>query len=265
MSRKRMLSPDIWTDEGFLELDPMARLLFIGLISHADDEGRGCASPRALKAKVFPADQVSDDDIGAMCERMGKLMRVRFYDFGDSRYYQLDRWESHQFIKDKKASNIPEPDAGPVPVGGRTDAGPTPDRERTDAGPGAAPNERKKEKKEKKETAPRRVYAPSVELSEEEHAKLVAEFGASLTSECVQFLSDYKADKPYRNKSDYLTIRRWVVQAVRDRDKKAGKSGASPPGAVVFKGRTCAKCGTVNMHSGSMCTKCDEDLPRRAV
>lgn len=32
-----------------------------------------------------------------------------------------------------------------------------------------------------------------------------------------------------------------------------------------FAGRVCAKCGTMNKHSGSMCLKCNEDLPRRTA
>ena len=40
MARIRTVKPDIWTDEKFVELSPLARLLFIGLWNFADDEGR---------------------------------------------------------------------------------------------------------------------------------------------------------------------------------------------------------------------------------
>ena len=38
MSRQRMISPNLWSDPGFLEMSLAARHLFIGLFSLADDE-----------------------------------------------------------------------------------------------------------------------------------------------------------------------------------------------------------------------------------
>jgi hypothetical protein len=254
MSRKRMLSPDIWTDDGFLSLTIPERLLFIGLVSHADDDGRGCADPRTLKAKVFPADDMPAAELEAMCLNMERHVKVVFYEVGGTRYYQLERWQNHQSIKDKRTSTIPPRDL--------PGTSPEPPRDT----PVKEGRKEKKEKKEKKEGegGAKRLHAPRVEMTDEEHQKLVAEYGAFDTSEAIQFLSEYKADKPYKNKSDYLTIRRWVVNAVRERRLKASKSGSSPPGAVVFKGRTCKKCGNVQTDSMSYCSVCHEDLPRRA-
>ena len=44
MARKRMLSPDIWESESFSSLSDLSKIVFISIISHADDEGRGKAS-----------------------------------------------------------------------------------------------------------------------------------------------------------------------------------------------------------------------------
>lgn len=131
MARKRMIDPSIWTDDGFMSLNPNERLLWLGLISHADDEGRGTAEPRGLRAKVFPADGLSDDDVAGMCGALARHMRVRFYAVDGARYYQLDRWSNHQYIKDRKPSTLPPP-------GGDDDVGPGAARERPDSGPGAA-------------------------------------------------------------------------------------------------------------------------------
>ena len=59
MARKRMLSPEFWTDEKLGDCTRDERLLFMGLISQADDEGRGQGNPKLVKALVFPY----DDDI----------------------------------------------------------------------------------------------------------------------------------------------------------------------------------------------------------
>lgn len=128
MARKRMIDPGIWTDDGFMALSLAERQLWFGLISHADDDGRGTAEPRGLRAKVFPADGMTDEDVAAMCDVLAKRMRVRFYTTDGTRYYQLDRWRNHQFIKDRKPSTLPPPPE-------ETGVGPGADRERTGSGP----------------------------------------------------------------------------------------------------------------------------------
>lgn len=69
MARKRMIEPDIWSDEGFIELSERGRLMFAGLITQADDEGRGTGSARSIKAKIFPADEIHVDEITELKKR----------------------------------------------------------------------------------------------------------------------------------------------------------------------------------------------------
>ena len=57
MSRKRMVSPEFYTDEKILELPIPARLMFIGIWNHADDEGVFKDSPKQLKAQIYPANE----------------------------------------------------------------------------------------------------------------------------------------------------------------------------------------------------------------
>lgn len=56
MARKRMIDPGIWTSEDFANLSMLARLVWVGLISNADDEGRGKANTAYLKSQLFPYD-----------------------------------------------------------------------------------------------------------------------------------------------------------------------------------------------------------------
>lgn len=48
MARKRMIDPSIWINEDFGTLSNLAKLVFIGLFSLADDEGR-----RKSKSSVY--------------------------------------------------------------------------------------------------------------------------------------------------------------------------------------------------------------------
>lgn len=107
MARKRMLDPGVWTDEGFVELSHGARLLWIGLISLADDDGRGIAGAKSLKAEVFPADEISYRQIDAWKTEISQHMRAVFYSSNGREYYSLHRWEQYQYIQARKPSTYP--------------------------------------------------------------------------------------------------------------------------------------------------------------
>lgn len=110
MSRKRMIDPEIWTDEGFIEMSIPARLLFIGMISNADDEGRGVGSAKSLKAKVFSGDDITVAGVEKLKAEVKDHTRTRFYDSDGGKYYQLDRWKTYQTINRPTSSHFPAPE-----------------------------------------------------------------------------------------------------------------------------------------------------------
>lgn len=57
----------------------------------------------------------------------------------------------------------------------------------------------------------------NIQLTEDEYLKLISFHGEILTSKSIQYLSNYKVEKNYKTKSDYLTIKRWVIDAVKDK------------------------------------------------
>ena len=67
MAKARMIRPEIWTDEKFVSLDPLARLLFIGMWNHACDNGHLDDSPIQLKMRVLPMDAC---DVPALLEQV---------------------------------------------------------------------------------------------------------------------------------------------------------------------------------------------------
>jgi len=72
--RKRMIDPDIWQDRRFRQLTRNERLLFLGFISSADDEGRLIADPTILKAVIFPSD--NDLPPKKICKMRDKICEV---------------------------------------------------------------------------------------------------------------------------------------------------------------------------------------------
>ncbi len=60
-------------------------------------------------------------------------------------------------------------------------------------------------------------------LRDEEFNKLVNEYGLEMTNTCIDFLDSYIKEKGYKSKEHYLSIKRWVVDAVKERETKSAK------------------------------------------
>lgn len=57
-------------------------------------------------------------------------------------------------------------------------------------------------------------------LSDDELQKLRDEYGEEMTKRCIVFLDEYTERKGYKCKSHYLTIKDWVLDAVKERERK---------------------------------------------
>ena len=130
MSRIRTIKPEFWTSEQILELSPQARLLFIGLWNFCDDGGVHVASPRKLKAEVFPGDDVTLAQVqGWMDELIGQRLVAAFtanYQGETRQFWFVTGW-THQRIEkpylkypqyqaEKATPTIPQPVADHSPT-----------------------------------------------------------------------------------------------------------------------------------------------------
>lgn len=120
-----MISPQMWENEGFGELSLLAKLLFIGMISQADDDGKGLLSSKVLKSKIFPYDELRIADIDkALCEicntlsaplggetdklrPQGHKLSVVFYEVDGTKYYCFVNWHKWQSINRPIPSKLP--------------------------------------------------------------------------------------------------------------------------------------------------------------
>jgi hypothetical protein len=64
-------------------------------------------------------------------------------------------------------------------------------------------------------------FKENILLTKKEHSQLVAEFGEKHVIDFYEYLAAYKVEKSYKTKSDYLTIKRWVVDAILKQNKTA--------------------------------------------
>ena len=86
-----------------------ARILFIGLISNADDEGRIKASPRYLKAIIFPSDEVDLNTIAKWRDEVTKQKLVVLYIVDEMEYIYLPTYSKYQYINKRMSGNLPPP------------------------------------------------------------------------------------------------------------------------------------------------------------
>ncbi len=110
MARKRMIDPDFWTDEKLGECSRDERLLFMGLISNADDDGRGRANPKLIKSIIFPYDEdLAGTKIKKMLDTLSKYKFITLYECGQQEFYHVTRFAKHQVINKKIDSKLPPP------------------------------------------------------------------------------------------------------------------------------------------------------------
>jgi hypothetical protein len=116
MVKRRQIVPAIWTNKQFISLvEPGARLLYIGMISNADDEGRMEASPQFLKATVFAGDSITLPKILQWRTQIVTAELITIYNINGIEYLSLPTWKKYQYITQPLLSQIPAP---PTPTNG---------------------------------------------------------------------------------------------------------------------------------------------------
>lgn len=107
MARSRNIKPGFFQNDDLVELDFGIRLLFIGLWTLADREGRLENRPKKIKMQLFPADEL---DISGALTMLAQKRMVTLYSIDNVDYIQIDNFLKHQHphIKEQE-STIPAP------------------------------------------------------------------------------------------------------------------------------------------------------------
>lgn len=105
MARSRTIKPGFFTNEDLVEIEPLGRLLFIGLWTLADREGRLVDRPRKIKMNLLPCDNCDADALLQDLANAGFIIR---YEVNGERYIQISNFTKHQNIHPKEVkSNLP--------------------------------------------------------------------------------------------------------------------------------------------------------------
>lgn len=108
-ARIRTLKPEVWADEKIGALSRDARLLFVGLVTMADDEGRIRALPAAILGHVYPYDRIPARKLRTWIDELVSVGIVIEYAHESTPYLAFPHWTRHQRITRPSASRLPKP------------------------------------------------------------------------------------------------------------------------------------------------------------
>jgi len=112
VARIRSIKPDFFTSEKIASLPLSARLTFIGIWTHVDDNGVTLDNERLITAALWP---LEDDPREALQRTSGDLARlskerlIYRYEAGGKRYLFVTGWDEHQKISHPSKSRYPRP------------------------------------------------------------------------------------------------------------------------------------------------------------
>ncbi len=109
MARIRTIKPELWEDQKVGPLDALTALTYIGLISLADDEGRGRADPTWLRSRLHPYRTCTVQEVDESLTSIGKSRLAIFYSVNEQAYYFIPKFLFHQVINKPKPSKLPAP------------------------------------------------------------------------------------------------------------------------------------------------------------
>jgi hypothetical protein len=176
MARKRMIDPSIWADEDFASLSYEAMVMFIGMISNADDEGRLPGNPLFLASSILPfkgIDLITAKQIRS--EVLTKMKSLIMYVVDGKEYLEFKKWKQYQAINRPTASKYPSSEPKNDTHGGLMEDSLNPHG-------GLTPNRIEKNRKESQK--------PSI-FSLEENAEIQVQAVPNMTPELRKTLFDF--------------------------------------------------------------------------
>jgi hypothetical protein len=230
MARARNIKPGFFANDELAECDPLARILFAGLWTIADKEGRLEYRPKRIKRDILPYDNCDIEDLLKQLAARNFIIR---YEVEGAQYIEIPTFSDHQNPHQKEPdSTIPASDSPGAKLvlvsdwhsSSRADSlnlipdslNPITDSSRSRAKARRTPDEDKKK------------YAEFVTLTEDEHQKLVDKFGEAGTKDKIEALNLWKGSKGKKTASDYMTILNWDRREKNDR-----RPGTPPPAGAL--------------------------------
>lgn len=109
MPRIRSIKPDAFTSDSLSSVSVLARWTFAGLWTYCDDEGRGRADARLIKAALFPIDDKTTlADVQTALSELEEVGAICRYRVDGKTYLHIPKWDEHQKINRATDSKLPD-------------------------------------------------------------------------------------------------------------------------------------------------------------
>ena len=111
----RIIKESLCSSEKIALLTDFEFRLWIGLITQADDTGRGDARPAIIKGHVFPLrDRITVKDISGALHGLAAKGCISLYEIDGRSYFWFPSWAKHQRIRDAKPKFPAPPSEEPL-------------------------------------------------------------------------------------------------------------------------------------------------------
>ena len=232
MAERRMFAKTIIDSDAFIDMPLSAQALYLHLSMRADDDGF-VNNPKRIQRMIGAA----DDDVKLL---IAKAFLIPF----ESGIVVIKHWKIHNYIRsDRYTPTVYQEEKAlltveksrvyttgipfGIPNGYQMD---TQDRLGKDRlGKDRLGKDRLVESIDADDTPsahapknPKHKYGEynNVRLTDDEMDKLNEDLGAHMVTACITFLDEYIEMKGYKAKSHYLAIKKWVINAVKERQPK---------------------------------------------
>lgn len=243
MAKRRQIHPEIWTDDKFVSLDPLARLLFIGMWNFACDNGHLDDSNLQLKMRVLPADScdvavllkaIVDNGMVARENGYLKVVNLPSKQALDMRYLvfcdHCDNDPARRYTDDDKVGKKGAPKASPSSTR-RAPHGGTSGTPRSGDGDGDGEGEGSKRRKASRPL-------PSDWQPTPKHVTYADEINVDVHQQAMKFRNDALA-KDKRFVDWDAAFRNWLTKALEYGQTRTGSTRPEPKRLPRQKCPTC--------------------------
>ena len=229
----RIIKESICTSETLSGLNWFEEVLFYRLIVNCDDFGRFYADSRIINGKLFALKEVTNKQINAALVKLSESGLLRIYEIDKRKYLELCTWSKHQKVRAKKSKF-------PAPADNCRQLNPVENNcEQLSANvpvfvfDNVFDNDNDIDNADT--SADKNIFGEfkNVELTGDEHEKLVDSLGDRGAAEYIDRLSAYLAQTGKAYKSHYATMLNWW----RKDGKPVNRSAAVVPKLEPDKAR----------------------------
>lgn len=203
--------------------------LFYRLIVNCDDYGRFDAKPTVVRNSCFKLDdgKIRTDKVEIWIQRLFEVGLIILYENSGKLYLQFVTWDDYQQRRAQKSKYPAPDDEGSVLISNDINCN------QLKHDPAKADRTRisnTNTNTNKGGVGGKQNYAEFVKLTEEEHKKLLDQFGEEGAKQRIEKLNLYKGSTGKKYASDYLTILNW--------ERKNGNGEKTTPQKPTFNNFT---------------------------